>query len=65
MFTILSRYVLPGWKGSVAFSLKPTAEVGPVGEVPGLGPRYEPFCAKYMRPESMNKLLDVIDTHVH
>jgi hypothetical protein len=36
---IRSRYVLPGSKGSVAFSLNPTAEVTGGGEVPGLGPR--------------------------
>jgi len=35
----LRRYVLPGWNGSVAFSLNPTAEVTGEGEEPEMGPR--------------------------
>jgi len=35
----LRRYVLPGWNGSVAFSLNPTAEVTGEGDEPEMGPR--------------------------
>lgn len=40
------RYVFPGTNGSVAFSLKPTAEVTADGVVPDTGPRYDAFWAK-------------------
>lgn len=40
MLTILRRYVLPGWNGSVAFSLNPVA----LGSV--LEGRYAPLCVK-------------------
>ena len=43
---IRSRYVFPGTKGRVAFSLKPTAEVTADGDVPEIGPRYDVFWAK-------------------
>lgn len=46
------RYVFPGSKGSVAFSLNPTADVTADGFVPDMGPRYVAFCAKYIRAES-------------
>lgn len=46
VFTMRSRYVFPGWNGSVAFSLKPTADVTADGLVPATGPRYVAFFAK-------------------
>lgn len=46
VLTMRRRYVFPGTKGRVAFSLKPTAEVTDGGVVPGMGPRYEAFWAK-------------------
>ena len=40
VFTILNRYVFPGWNGKVAFSLKPTVDDPEVVDVvPGIGPR--------------------------
>lgn len=46
VLTTRRRYVFPGSNASVAFSLKPTADVEPEGDVPGAGARYAPFCAK-------------------
>lgn len=42
-------------KGIVAFALKPVADVGPSGEVPVIGPRYFPFCTKYIRAASAHR----------
>lgn len=39
VFTTRRRYVRPGWNGSVAFSLNPTAPVTGSGLVPEIGPR--------------------------
>src|SRR5882762_3637709 len=47
------RYVFPGANGKVAFSLKPTADVEPVGVVPDMGGRLDPCWAKYIKPESI------------
>ena len=52
VLTMRKRYVFPGWKGRVAFSLNPTAPVSQVGFEPTIGPRYVEFCAKYINPES-------------
>jgi len=49
---IRSRYVLPGTNGRVAFSLNPTADVGPPGVVPSMGGRLVMFWAKYISAES-------------
>jgi hypothetical protein len=46
------RQVLPGTNGSVAFSLKPTADVTREGLLPAMGGRYVELCTKYMSPES-------------
>ena len=37
VLTMRRRYVFPAWNGSVAFSLKPTAEVTDDGDVPEVG----------------------------
>ena len=52
MLTMRKRYVFPGWKGRVAFSLNPTALVTGAGFEPAIGPRYVEFWAKYINPDS-------------
>lgn len=59
VFTMRRRYVFPGTKGKVAFSLNPTADVTPVGVLPAMGPKYDEFCAKYARAESRERIAAV------
>jgi len=63
VFTIRRRYVFPGIKGKVAFSLNPMADVTPEGVLPEIGLRYDEFCAKYTRAEPRERMVMVREEH--